>query len=157
MSSYFIEGGKIIMVKDKCYNLQKFRQAQKEDYPTALLEIRSGKKRSHWIWYIFPQIAGLGFSETSIYYAIQDIDEARLYLEDDLLRNHILEICGALLELKTDNATSVMGSPDDMKLRSSMTLFAAAAPQIDVFQKVLDKYFNGKKDEKTIAILEGME
>jgi len=137
------------------YHLQRFRQAQNQDYQTALSEIRRGRKRSHWIWYIFPQIAGLGFSDTSIYYAIRDIEEAKLYLNDDLLRGHLLEICGALLELKTDDATAVMGSPDDMKLRSSMTLFAVAAPQIDIFQKVLDKYFKGKKDERTIALLEG--
>ena len=141
------------MNKDARYDLQRFRQAQEQDYSTALSEIRRGRKQSHWIWYVFPQIAGLGFSDTSIYYAIRDINEAKLYLEDELLRGHLLEICGALLELETNDATAVMGSPDDMKLRSSMTLFAEAAPHIDIFQRVLDKYFGGRKDERTLALL----
>ena len=121
------------------YDLNRFLSAQRRDYAAALREIRSGRKRSHWIWYIFPQVAGLGMSSTSQFYAISGLDEARAYLNEPTLRAHLLEISGALLALEESDPTAVFGFPDDLKLRSSMTLFAAAAPDEPVFSAVLDK------------------
>ena len=134
-------------------NLDRFLKAQASSYDTALREICAGQKRSHWIWYIFPQIQGLGFSSTAQYYAISDIDEARAYLEEPTLRERLLEISNALLSLDSNDPTRVMGYPDDLKLRSSMTLFAEAEPECEVFQKVLDKYYGGRKDPRTLEIL----
>ena len=134
-------------------DLSRFIKAQETDFERALSEIRSGHKRSHWIWYIFPQIAGLGFSSTAQYYAIKDREEAEDYLKNDLLRERLVEISEALLMLESNDAGDVMGYPDDLKLRSSMTLFHEVAPEIDVFQKVLDKFFEGKPDQKTIELL----
>lgn len=135
------------------YNLDRFKTAQPQDYDTALQEVRSGHKRSHWIWYIFPQIAGLGMSSISEYYAIQNMDEAKAYLADPLLRSRLLEISSALLEMKSSDPGDVMGWPDNLKLRSSMTLFQAAAPEEPVFRKVLEKFFRGRPDDRTLAIL----
>lgn len=135
-------------------DLSRFIKAQEQDYEIALSEIRSGHKRSHWIWYIFPQIDGLGFSSTAQYYAIKDRDEAVEYLKNDLLRSHLVEISEVLLELKSNNPREVMGYPDDLKLRSSMTLFNAVAPDVKVFQEVLDKYFGGEPDRKTLDLIE---
>ena len=134
-------------------DLSRFIKAQETDYERALSEIRSGHKRSHWIWYIFPQIAGLGFSSTAQYYAIKDREEAEDYLKNDLLRERLVEISEALLQIESNDAGDVMGYPDDLKLRSSMTLFHEVAPEMDVFQKVLDKFFEGKPDQKTIELL----
>ena len=134
-------------------HLNRFIDAHLRDYPNALSEVKIGRKQSHWMWYIFPQIAGLGSTEISNYYAIQDIEEAKAYMEEPLLRAHLLEISEALLELETNDANRIFGFPDDMKLKSSMTLFAEACPQEEVFQKVLDKFFNGIKDQKTVNLL----
>lgn len=134
-------------------HLNRFIDAQLRDYPNALTEIKNGRKQSHWMWYIFPQIAGLGMSEISTYYSIQDFDEAKAYMEEPLLRSHMLEICGALLEQEYSDANKIFGFPDDMKLKSSMTLFTEVCPDIDIFQKVLDKFFNGNKDQRTIDLL----
>lgn len=134
-------------------DLSRFIKAQETDYERALSEIRSGHKRSHWIWYIFPQISGLGFSSTAQYYAIKDRQEAEEYLKNDLLRERLVEISEALLLLESNDAGEVMGYPDDLKLRSSMTLFHEVAPETEVFQKVLDKFFEGKPDQKTIELL----
>ena len=133
--------------------LNRFIDAHLRDYPNALSEVKIGRKQSHWMWYIFPQIAGLGSTEISNYYAIQNIEEAKAYMEEPLLRAHLLEISEALLELETNDANRIFGFPDDMKLKSSMTLFAEACPQEEVFQKVLDKFFNGIKDQKTVNLL----
>jgi uncharacterized protein (DUF1810 family) len=133
--------------------LERFRKAQKNSYDTALREIKNGQKRSHWMWYIFPQIAGLGYSQTAQYYAIADLDEAKEFLKDDMLGKNIVEISEALLEVESNDATHVMGWPDDLKLRSSMTLFALANPECDVFRKVLDKFYGGEMDERTIELL----
>ena len=133
-------------------DLSRFLKAQETDYKRALSEIRSGHKRSHWIWYIFPQIAGLGFSSTAQYYAIKDRREAEEYLKNDLLRDRLVEISEALLQLESNDAGEVMGYPDDLKLRSSMTLFHEVAPETEVFQKVLDKFFEGKPDQRTIEL-----
>lgn len=135
------------------YDLKRFTDTQQSDYATALNEIKNGHKRSHWMWYIFPQIQGLGFSSTSRYYAIKDIGEAEAYLAHPILGKRLVEISTELLKLPTDNASNVFGSPDDMKLRSSMTLFAAAPNADSVFQKVLDKYFKGEKDQLTLQQL----
>lgn len=135
------------------YDLQRFLTAQDRDYATALSEIQSGHKYSHWIWYIFPQIAGLGRSSTSKYYAIKDLNEAREYMAEPILRERLIRISEALLSLGNDDAEDVMGWPDDMKLRSSMTLFSVAAPEEPVFQKVLDKFWKGEPDQKTLEIL----
>ncbi len=113
----------------------------------------AGRKKSHWSWFIIPQIAGLGRTYMSQKYAINSIEEARAFLEHPYLGTNIRKIAEVLLTLETSDATAVMGYPDDMKLRSSMTLFLEAAPEADVFQKVLDKYFDGIKDQKTLDIL----
>ena len=134
-------------------DLKRFLEAQKDDYDIALAEIRSGHKGSHWIWYIFPQIAGLGFSSTAHYYAIKDRQEAEDYINDEILRNRLIEISEALLSLDSDDAEDVMGYPDDLKLRSSMTLFNAVAPKIGAFQKVLDKFYDGEADQRTLDLL----
>lgn len=134
-------------------NLDRFLKAQDSSYDAALREICAGQKRSHWIWYIFPQIQGLGFSSTAQYYAISDIEEAKAYLAEPTLRARLLEISEALLTLESSDPTRVMGYPDDLKLRSSMTLFAEAEPECEVFQKVLDKYYRGRKDPRTLEIL----
>ena len=105
------------------------------------------------MWYIFPQVAGLGTTEISNYYSIQNLEEAKAYMEEPLLRSHLLEICEALLELESNDANRIFGFPDDMKLKSSMTLFLLACPESDVFQKVLDKFFSGMKDQKTVDLL----
>ena len=123
------------------------------DYETALSEIKAGRKHSHWIWYIFPQIHGLGMSRTSEIYSIESLEEAKEYMGNVLLKSHMLEICNVLLELDESDPTKVMGYPDDLKLRSSMTLFTEATPEYDVFQKVLDKLYDGEKDERTLEVL----
>ena len=133
--------------------LDRFLIAQNQYYETALREIQAGQKRSHWMWFIFPQIDGLGFSETARYYAIKDLQEAKEYLKNPVLSAHLIEISKALLLVKSNDAREVMGWPDDMKLRSSMTLFALADPQCEVFAQVLQKFFDGKMDEKTVEKL----
>ena len=134
------------------YDLERFIRAQERDYAEALAEIRAGRKQTHWIWYIFPQIKGLGMSATSRHYGIADLGEARAYLADMTLRSRLLEISQALLDLPETDIGAVMGFPDDLKLRSSMTLFQLAEPEREIFQKVLDKYFGGEPDDKTIEI-----
>lgn len=133
--------------------LERFLKAQEIHYETALREIRAGRKRSHWMWFIFPQIAGLGRSSAAQYYAIRDLEEAKAYLEDAVLGENLLLISQALLEVDSDDAEAVMGWPDHLKLWSSMTLFALAKPDCLVFQKVLDKFYGGKKDAKTMELL----
>ncbi len=134
-------------------NLQRFLDAQTRDYPQALAEVKAGRKRSHWMWYIFPQIQGLGFSSTSQHYAIRDAAEAAAYLKQPVLGPRLREISGELLKLAGRDASRVFGSPDDLKLRSSMTLFAAVPGADPVFRAVLDAYFGGKADEKTLRQL----
>jgi uncharacterized protein (DUF1810 family) len=136
-------------------DLNRYLSAQEQDYDQALSEIRGGRKRTHWIWYIFPQIEGLGFSANAVYYAIRDLQEAAAYLKHPVLGRRLVEISRALLALDSDNATHVMGSPDDIKLRSSMTLFALVPGTDAVFGEVLVKFFGGKKDERTVAIVAG--
>ncbi len=135
------------------YNLKRFVDAQHRDYETALSEIKNGRKRSHWMWYVFPQVGGLGFSETSRYYSIKNGEEAEAFLQHPLLGERLITICNALLSLPTNNAHSIFGSPDDIKLKSCATLFATLHNTNPVFEAVLQKFFGGKKDENTLRIL----
>lgn len=134
-------------------NLQRFIDAQENDYPNALAEIKNGRKQSHWMWYIFPQLNGLGYSSTSIYYAIADQEEAEAYLNHPVLGNRLVEICNELLKLESNNANQIFGSPDDKKLKSSMTLFSLLENTNPVFQSILEKFFLGEKDRKTLRLL----
>ncbi len=142
------------MDKTDKYNLERFLSAQKLMYASALDEIRSGEKQSHWIWFVFPQLKALGFSETAQFYGIEDLEEAKAYLAHPILRERLLEISQALLALEDSDPTRVMGYPDDLKLRSSMTLFEAADPAIPVFAQVLEKFYGGNRDDKTLALLQ---
>ena len=140
----------------KYMSLERFVKAQEGSYEIALNEIRQGQKRSHWMWYIFPQIKGLGYSSTAQYYAIQDEKEAENYLNHPILSKRLMEISEELLKLDSNNASEVFGYPDDMKLKSSMTLFFLVSEQ-EIFEKVLDKFFDGKIDRKTVEILKKMQ
>lgn len=135
-------------------DLSRFLTAQERDYPRALQEIRAGRKRSHWIWYIFPQLRGLGYSDYAAFYGIADIEEARAYLAHPVLGSRLIEITGALLELPESDPLRVMGTPDDLKLRSCMTLFACIAEPGSVFHRALDKYYGGEPDAQTLRLLE---
>ena len=135
-------------------DLKRFLEAQEDDFASALAEIKRGRKQSHWMWYIFPQIAGLGFSSTSKFYAIKNIAEAENYLAHPVLGERLIEISEALLEIEGRTAHQIFGSPDDMKLKSSMTLFGALENTNPVFQRVLGKYFDGVKDRKTLELID---
>ncbi len=136
------------------YDLTRFMKAQQKTYQTALTEIRSGRKIGHWVWYIFPQLKGLGRSCNSEYYGIADAGEATEYIKDPCLGEHLREICRALLSLDSSSAQEVMGYPDDLKLRSCMTLFANVAEDNQIFLDVLDQYFDGVQDPATLQMLE---
>lgn len=134
--------------------LSRFIDAQKADYHIALSEIKNGRKQSHWMWYIFPQIQGLGSTDTSKYFAIRDINEAEEFLRHPVLGRRLVDISKELLVLESTDAKRVFGSPDDLKLKSCMTLFASLPDTDPVFQTVLEKFFNGTKDSKTLQIIE---
>ena len=138
-------------MEDK-YNLKRFIDAQELDYDMALLEIKSGRKRTHWIWYIFPQLKELGYSSTAKYYGIQNIDEAKAYINNITLKKHLLEITEELYKLD-GNISNIMGYPDDLKLKSSMTLFSIADSSNDIYKKILDKFYNGEVDQVTKNLL----
>jgi uncharacterized protein (DUF1810 family) len=133
--------------------LTRFIDAQHEVYDTALSELRAGRKQSHWMWFIFPQFAGLGSSETSQFYAIKSIPEAQAYLKHPTLGPRLIESTEALLALHDRSAHDIFGSPDDIKLRSCMTLFASITPRGFIFDMVIDRYFNGERDVKTLSLL----
>ena len=135
------------------YDLERFLRAQERDYEGALRELRAGRKRSHWIWYVFPQLRGLGYSRMSEYYGIDGLGEARAYVKEPTLRARLLQVTKTLLDLPGNDPTVVMGHPDDLKLRSCMTLFCLAAPGEPAFRQVLDKYFGGEKDPRTLELL----
>jgi len=135
------------------YDLARFVRAQERDYGKALSEIRDGRKRSHWMWYIFPQFDGLGVSSTSIHYAIKSVGEAEAYLRHPVLGPRLLEIAQAAVEVEGRSALAVFGTPDDMKLQSCATLFASVSPAGSVFQRLLDRYFGGEPDDKTLGLL----
>jgi len=128
--------------------VERFVKAQEESYRQALTEIKNGRKRSHWMWYVFPQLKGLGRSETARYYGIANRQEAKAYLAHPLLGSRLLEISGELLKLESRDANAVFGKPDDVKLKSSMTLFYLV-DENPTFKAVLDKFFGGQLDEVT--------
>lgn len=134
------------------FNLERFVKAQEQSYQQALKEIKNGRKQSHWMWYIFPQLKGLGSSPTSVYYAIQNQQEAKAYFAHPVLGQRLKEICEALLELSSCNAGEIFGFPDNRKLKSSMTLFYLASGD-EIFKRVLDKFFNGEFDPLTVSKL----
>ncbi len=136
------------------YDLSRFTSAQKDIYDQVLAELRSGRKRTHWMWYIFPQIDGLGFSATTKHYAIKSREEARQYLQHPLLGSRLRECAEAVLAVDGRSVTEIFGTPDDRKLKSSMTLFASVAAPGSVFVRVLDKYFHGERDAGTLHLLE---
>src|SRR5262245_60517271 len=139
-------------------DLQRFTAAQAGTYEVALAEVRRGRKASHWMWFVFPQLAGLGRSETSRFYAIADLDEARAFLADPVLGRRLVEISRVVAALPAGrSAADVFGEIDALKLRSSMTLFAAAAPGEPAFRAVLDRYFGGATDAATERLLENGE
>ena len=131
-------------------DLARFHDAQDGVYDRALAELRAGSKRSHWMWFVFPQIAGLGLSETARRYAIRDLAEARAYLADPVLGARLRECAEALNTVEGRSAAQIMGHPDDLKLRSSMTLFAAAADDPAPFRAVLERYYGGEEDPATL-------
>src|SRR5512135_134452 len=135
------------------YNLARFVAAQQSVYEDALAELREGYKLTHWMWFIFPQIDGLGQSSMSRYYSIKSEQEARQYLAHPVLGPRLLECAEAVLAIQGESALDIFGSPDDMKLRSSMTLFACLSRSPSVFTRVLDKYFEGRPDRMTLRLL----
>lgn len=133
--------------------LDRFVEAQKGDYERALDEIRSGRKASHWMWYIFPQIDGLGSSAMAKRYAIRDLAEAEAYLRHPVLGPRLIECAEAALAIEGKSATEVFGYPDDLKLRSCATLFARVSPPGSVFEQLLAKYFRATADQRTLELL----
>ncbi len=137
------------------FALNRFLNAQESVYEHVLAELRGRQKRSHWMWFIFPQMDGLGFSATTKYYAIKSLEEARQYLSHPILGARLLECSGIVLAIEGQSSISeIFGYPDDLKLKSSMTLFSCVSDSPSVFDKVLDKYFRGERDAKTLALLE---
>lgn len=138
------------------YNLSRFIEAQERIYPIALKELHQGRKRSHWMWYVFPQLKNLGHSFNSRFYGISGLEEAKAYLANPVLNQRLREAAMAILNLPADNAVEVFGVIDSQKLLSSMTLFDAASPG-DVFARVLQKYFGSRRDRKTLELLNADE
>lgn len=141
------------MTENDPFHLERFVQAQRGTYEEACAELRAGRKTGHWIWFIFPQIAGLGMSSMSRRYAIGSLREAKAYLAHPLLGARLREISNIVLHIEGSTAAQIFGWPDDMKLRSSMTLFAAASDKSSEFAAVIEKYFEGKPDERTLKLL----
>lgn len=135
------------------FDLDRFKSAQASVYADVVRELGAGRKRTHWMWFIFPQVEGLGSSPMAMRYAIASAEEARAYLDDPLLGQRIRECTRILVDLPETNATAILGLPDDMKFKSSLTLFAAVSPE-PLFQQALDKFFGGEKDARTLAFLE---
>lgn len=133
--------------------LNRFLEAQENTYQDALNEIRKGKKQSHWMWFVFPQIKGLGFTDYNLFYAIENLQEAEAYYNHPILGKRLIEISQALLHIEGKTAFEIVGKPDDRKLKSCMTLFSLLSNVDNVFLEVLDKYFRGEKDLKTIEIV----
>lgn len=138
---------------DDPYDLHRFVQAQEGDYERALSEIGGGRKRSHWMWYIFPQYEGLGFSSISRRYAIKSVNEAEAYLQHPVLGPRLAECAAAALRVEGRSASEIFGSPDDLKLRSSATLFAYVSPAGSVFSQLLEKFFQGQPDKRTLELI----
>ncbi|MCW3062620.1 MAG: hypothetical protein JWQ02_4441 [Capsulimonas sp.] len=135
------------------FRLERFTTAQQPVYGTALTELTKGRKRTHWMWYIFPQFEGLGYSATSKHYAIRSLEEAQAYLDHPVLGARLQQCAEAVLAVEERTASEIFGSPDDVKLQSSMTLFAQADRSGSVFTQVLEKYFDGREDSETLRRL----
>lgn len=135
------------------FRLERFLEAQADCYEQALAEVRAGRKRSHWMWYVFPQLAGLGHSATAQFYAIQNLDEARAYLAHPVLGPRLRECTEAALGVEGRTAREIFGSPDDLKLRSCATLFARAAEPGSAFERLLETYYGGDPDPATLRLL----
>ena len=136
------------------FNLERFLKAQESSYDIALQELNDGRKRSHWMWYIFPQLKALGYSETALYYGIADMEETKSYLAHPILKARLVACCEAILLHKDKSALRILGDIDAMKLKSSMTLFALASDEENsVFHQVLTQFYDGKMDDKTKEIL----
>ena len=138
---------------DDRFDLSRFTSAQEGVYDRALAELAAGEKRSHWMWFIFPQLDGLGSSARARQYAIKSMDEVREYLKHPVLGSRLLECAEAVRAVEGRSASQIFGYPDDLKLKSSMTLFASAADSESVFNSVLDKYFDGERDDRTLQLL----
>lgn len=136
------------------FELSRFVKAQERVYDRVLAELKSGHKRTHWMWFVFPQIDGLGHSSTTKYYSIKSIEEARQYLDHPVLGKRLRECAESILAVEGLSASRIFGYPDDLKLKSSMTLFARVAEPQSVFTRVLDKYFHGAHDERTVYLLD---
>ena len=139
------------------YNLSRFLEAQMVTYEGAMLELARGRKESHWIWYIFPQIEGLGRSDTAKLYSIKSLEEGRAYLEHPVLGPRLIEACEILLSLKDASMDEVMGFPDDLKLLSSMTLFEALFDSNSIFTKMIEFYFDDERDETSLEIIKSLK
>jgi uncharacterized protein (DUF1810 family) len=142
------------MNTDDTYDLKRFLSAQEGVYERALAELKGGQKRTHWIWFIFPQIDGLGYSPTAKRYSIKSMEEARQYLDDTVLGKRLLECTEAVIALKGGSVSEIFGYPDDLKFKSSMTLFEKIAGTGSAFSSALDKYCHGERDAATLRLLE---
>lgn len=141
---------------DDRFNLTRFINAQEMVYPRVLFELRNGRKRTHWMWFIFPQIDGLGNSSTTKHYAIKSIEEAKEYLNHPVLGKRLKECAAAVLAIEERSISEIFGHPDDQKLKSSLTLFESIADSDPIFTSLVDKYFNGERDSGTLTILSGI-
>jgi len=139
------------------FDLGRFTSAQEGTYGSVLAELKRGQKRTHWMWFIFPQIDGLAHSTTSKYYAIKSLEEARQYLNHPVLGTRLLECAETVLTVEGRSVSEIFGYPDDLKLKSSMTLFAYVADPRSVFVRILDKYFQGERDVRTLDLLEQLK
>jgi uncharacterized protein (DUF1810 family) len=140
------------MAEDR-YNLHRFVEAQDRVFEQVCSELRAGEKSSHWMWFIFPQVQGLGYSSTARYFAISNLDEARAYLEHPVLGPRLMVCTDLVLDISVTPIEQIFGYPDYLKFRSSMTLFARAAVDARPFQRALDKYFGGEEDGETVKLL----
>ena len=141
------------MTTEDPHDLNRFIRAQEHDYARALAEICSGRKRTHWMWYVFPQLDGLGFSETARRYAIRGLEEARAYLMHPVLGPRLVECAEAVLAVQGRSAWEIFGTPDDLKLRSCATVFAEVSAEGSVFHRLIQVYFGGAPDERTLTLL----
>ncbi len=139
------------------FDLKRFTSAQESVYDSVLAELKSGRKRTHWMWFVFPQVDGLGYSSTTKYYSIKSMEEARQYLDHPVLGKRLVECAEAVFTVEGRTISQIFGYPDDLKFKSSMTLFACAADPHSIFDRVLEKYFNGDRDVMTLQLLEKLK
>lgn len=139
---------------EKEFDLDRFLEAQQETYDTALREIREGKKQTHWMWFIFPQLKGLGFTDYNIFYGIENIQEAAQYFNHPVLGKRLTTITKAILKVENKTALEILGRPDERKLKSCMTLFGLLDETDEGFRQVLEKYYNGEQDERTLQLIQ---